>query len=143
MTDESSWPHCGYGEAGSGICGRLSQNKNFGKGGNTIICMDSGRLRICAYTHHHKLYNHKKHIWSDAVPYKLYILQCDFLEMVHGSMSRKRKLFHDNPTTTVDNYFVTDAVLYWADNAGLGIIDKNERNRLLKYIEPFYVREDG
>ena len=74
--------------------------------------MDAGRFQICEYMHYHKLYNHKKHSWSAAGPYKLYIIQCDFLEMVSGSMSSKRKLFHDNPTATVDNYFGTEAVIY-------------------------------
>ena len=57
--------------------------------------------------------------------------------MVRGSMLRNRKLFYENPTTTVDNYFVMDALLDWASNEGLGIIGKNERNRLPKGIELF------
>ena len=103
MIDESSWTHCGYGEAGSGICGRLSQNKNFSKCGKTVLCMDSGSFQIRAYMHCHKIYNHKKQPWSCAGPYKLYKIQCDFLEVVCGSMSNKRNLFHEKPMTTVDN----------------------------------------
>ena len=71
---ESSWPHCGYGEAGSIIFGRLYQTKKFTKGGKTVLCMYAGRFKICEYMHYHKLYNHKKHIWSAAGPYKLYII---------------------------------------------------------------------
>lgn len=57
--DETSWPHCGYGESGSGVCGRLSQNEKIAKGGQTVLlCMDAGRFRICAYKHRHKLYHH-------------------------------------------------------------------------------------
>ena len=37
VIDESSWPHCGYGEAGSIIFGRLSQNKKFVKGGQIVF----------------------------------------------------------------------------------------------------------
>ena len=33
VIDDSSWPHFGYGEAESGICGRLSQNNKFAKVG--------------------------------------------------------------------------------------------------------------
>ena len=44
VIDDSSWPHCGYGDAGYGICGRLSQKKKFAKGGQTIMCMDAGRF---------------------------------------------------------------------------------------------------
>ena len=42
----SSWPHCGYGESGSGIFGKISQNKNFANGGQTGMCMDAGRFLI-------------------------------------------------------------------------------------------------
>ena len=54
--------------------------------------------------------------------------------MVCGSMPSKRNLFHEKPTTTVDNYFVMDNVLDWAENAGLGIIGTNVRNRPPKDI---------
>ena len=62
--------------------------------------------------------------------------------MVYGIMSSKRKPFRDNPTTTVDNYFVTNAVIDWDGNAGLGIIGKNTRNRLPKDIEPLYLYKE-
>ena len=64
------------------------------------------------------------------------------IEMVSGSMPISRKLFHEKPTTTVDNYFVMDAILDWAVNAGLGIIGINVRNRLPKNIEPFYLHKE-
>ena len=54
-------------------------------------------------------------------------------------MSSKRKLFHDKPETTVDKYFVTDAVIDWAGNDGLGIIFSKARNNPPKDIEPFYL----
>ena len=60
VIDESSFPYCGYGEAGSVICGRLFQKKKVGKGGQTVLCMDSGRFQIRVYMHRHKIYNHKK-----------------------------------------------------------------------------------
>ena len=78
--------------------------------------MNSERFRIHAYINHHKLYNHKKQGCSSSSTYELYILNCDFLGMFCGIFSSKRNMFNENPTTTVDNYFVTDAVLDWADN---------------------------
>ena len=54
--------------------------------------------------------------------------------MVRVIMSSKRNLFHDKPTTMVDKYFVTDDVLDWAGNAGIGIIGTNVSNRLPKDI---------
>ena len=84
----------------------------------------------------------RKQSCSAAGPYKIYIIQCDFLEMVIGNMSSKRKLFHDKPTATLDNNFVTDAVLDWYGNGGLGIIDKNARKRIPKDIELFYLHKE-
>ena len=57
-------------------------------------------------------------------------------------MSSKRKLFHDKPTTMVDNYFVTNTVIDWAGNESLGTIGTNGRNRIPKDIEPFYLHKD-
>ena len=103
--------------------------------------MDAGRSRIRAYMHHYKIYNQKEQGWSVEGPYELYILWCAFPEMVRGSMSSKRNMFHDKATTTVKKYFVMDAVLDWAGNAGLGIIGTNARNRLQKDIEPLYLHK--
>ena len=62
--------------------------------------------------------------------------------MVRGSLSIKRKLFNEKPTNMVDNYFVTDAVIDWAGNAGLGIIGTNARNRLPHDIGPLYMHTE-
>ena len=48
VIDESSWPHCGYGESGYRVCVRISQNTNFEKGGNKFLYMDAGRFHIYA-----------------------------------------------------------------------------------------------
>ena len=62
--------------------------------------------------------------------------------MVRGIISSKRKLFHEKKTNIVDNYFVTDTVIYWAGNVGLGIIGTNARNKSPKDIEPFYFHKE-
>ena len=68
MIDESSRPHCGYSEAGSGICGKFSKKKKFSNGGQLVMCMDIGRLQIRAYIYIHKQYNHRKQGSSTAGP---------------------------------------------------------------------------
>ena len=97
------------------------------KGGQTVMCTDSRRFQIRAYMHRQKLYNHKKQGWSDEGPYKLYIFQCDFMEMVRGSMYIERNLFHEKKMTMADNYFVMDTVIDWASNEDLVIIGANTR----------------
>ena len=94
--------------------------------------MYTRRFQINVYTHRQNLYNHNLQGCPAETPYKLYILQCDFMEMVRGIMSSKRKLFHENPETMVDKYSFMDAILDSAGNAGLGIIVKNARNMLPK-----------
>ena len=42
----------------------------------------------------------------------------------------------------VDNYFVTDGVLGWAGNAGLGIIGTNVSNRLPNDIEQLWLHKE-
>ena len=64
-----------------------------------------------------------------------------FLDILPQTISSKRKMFRDDPTMTVENYFVTDDVLDWAGNEGLGIIGTNWRNRLPKDIVPFYLHK--
>ena len=57
-------------------------------------------------------------------------------------MSSKRKLFHENPMTMVDNYFVTDDVIDWDVNEGIGIIGTNVSNIPPKDIKTFYLHKD-
>ena len=63
--------------------------------------------------------------------------------MFSGSMSINRKLFHDNPTMTVDNYFVADAVVDWGGNKCLEIIGTNARNSPPKDIKTFYPHKEN
>ena len=67
--------------------------------------MDDVRFQIFAYMNHHKMYNHKKDGCTDEGTYDLYKNQRGFLEMVHGIISNKRKLFHDKSTMKVKKYF--------------------------------------
>ena len=56
--DETTWGHAGYGEAGSGLTGRL-MNKKVNRGGQTTIMTDSRKFRPRAYIHRHKLHDKK------------------------------------------------------------------------------------
>ena len=56
--DETTWGHAGFGEAGSGLTGRL-MNKKVNKGGQTTIMTNSRRFRPHAYIHRHKMHNPK------------------------------------------------------------------------------------
>ena len=69
--DETSWPHYGYGEAQSGICGRLSQNKKIVNGDQTVIWINAYQyVRPRAYIHRHKLHDKKAGGFTQSRPYE-------------------------------------------------------------------------
>ena len=109
--DETSWPHCGYGEAQSGICGRLSQNKKIVKCGQTVICIDACEyVRPRAYIHRHKLYNKKAEGFTQTGPYEFAQLLKQVEEMCEDSdvTSDKKKIFAKCPMFTADNFFCSE-----------------------------------
>ena len=56
--DETTWGHAGFGEAGTGLTGRLV-NKKVNKGGQTTIMTDSRQFCPHAYIHRHKMHDAK------------------------------------------------------------------------------------
>ena len=135
--------HYGYGEAGSGICARLSQNKRVAKGGQTVLCIRYGRRRPLSHLSIHassKLYDNKKKGWSTCGPFELWTLQKELLGMVEGATtSTKKKLFEKKPCTTCDNYFINDKSLDWCGINGFGLIGTNARNRLPSDINFYHL----
>jgi hypothetical protein len=53
--DETTWGHGGYGEAGSGLAGRIMGKPGITRGGQIVIISDVSRCRPRAYVHRHKL----------------------------------------------------------------------------------------
>ena len=54
-----TWEYAGYGEAGSGITGRIVNKPGIPKGGKIVIVSDCNRIRPRAHMHRYKL--HKKY----------------------------------------------------------------------------------
>jgi hypothetical protein len=54
--DETTWGHGGYGEAGSGLAGRIMGKPGITRGGQIVIISDVSRCRPRAYVHRHKLH---------------------------------------------------------------------------------------
>jgi hypothetical protein len=138
VLDESTWGHSGYGEAGSGLTGRL-MNKPVSKGGQVVIISDVGRFRPRAYMHRHNLH---ERAFSREGPSELHALASSLLPMVDGHCdATTRKLFKAKFCVTVDNYFISDDVLNWAGRNGLGVIGTNRRDELPKDIKSDYLHK--
>lgn len=72
----------------------------------------------------------------------MFKFQCQLLELCEGNPSTKKKLFHQKPTITADNYFCNHKVLDHAGESGLGAILTNARNRLPCDIESIYLHKE-
>ena len=56
--DNTTWSHGGYGEAGTGLVGRITGKPGISKGRHIVITSDINRNRVKAYTHQHKMHKH-------------------------------------------------------------------------------------
>ena len=109
VIDESTWGHGGYGEACSGLTGRLI-NKRVAKGGQVVITSDHGRCRPRAYLHRHKLHDYPKE-FARIGTCELHYLASSLLEMVVDptiptTSEGKKKIFQRKMGFTVDTFSI-------------------------------------
>ena len=145
--DETTWGHAGYGEAGSGITGRL-MNKKVNKGGQTSIITDSRRFRPRAYIHRHKLHKLIEGQTRRGTNELANIL-LEIAEMVitpapqpvagrvaagpiraTSTQLQPKKIFRTKPTVCADNFFFDDKMLNWIGENGFSSIGTCARNCL-------------
>ena len=161
--DETTWGHAGYGEAGSGLTGRL-MNKKVNRGGQTTIMTDSRKFRPRAYIHRHKLHDkkgmtrrgtieltHLIHdidsmiIEPDASTIPMPPLRRDINDLTTSRLittpkdPNKKKIFRKKPVITADNFFFDDKMCEFIGENGYGSIGTNARNVLPKGIEKKYL----
>jgi hypothetical protein len=156
--DETTWGHAGYGEAGSGLTGRL-MNKKVNKGGQTTIITDSRRFRPCAYIHRHKLHNPLDGQTRRGTNELAYLLT-DIERMVisedgaaaaadrrvagiaAGPLPLPKKIFRRKPTVCADNFFYDDKMCKWIGERGFSSIGTCARNALPKEIKKKYLHAE-
>ena len=88
--NKTTWPHGGYGEAGSGLMGRIMGKPGVTKGGQIVLISDVHRMRLRAYIHRHKLHP-KPEGWNKAGQLETKMMMELILPMVQGE---------DNPNNT-------------------------------------------
>ena len=101
--DESTYGTAAYGEAYSGLVGRLI-GKPFNKGGQITIMMDVHRFRPRAYVHRHKLHVRPEGYTREG-PNEVRML-IEQVNMLIKSEANIDGIFRNAPHMTLDNYFV-------------------------------------
>jgi hypothetical protein len=129
--DETTWPHGGFGEAGSGLMGRIMGKPGVTKGGQIVVISDVHRMRPRAYIHRHKLHT-KPTGWTAAGPLEVKMMMEKILPMVQGEENpeKLKQIFRVRPHTTWDNYFSGCKILNWLGERGFGATMTCRRDRL-------------
>jgi len=128
--DETTWGHGGYGEAGSGLVGRILGKPGVTKGGQIVLVSDVHRIRPRAFLHRHKLHV-KPPGWTAMGPLEARRIMEQLGSMTLGEPPRRtRQVFREKPHTTWDNYFSGDKISDWAGQNGFGATMTCRRDRL-------------
>jgi len=146
--DETTWGYCGYGEAGSKICGRLTGKKK-PKGGQTAIASDAGWCRPRAYVHRHKLHVYPPGFTREGCS-ELHQMLSKLKKMVISEddppgtpqLHTPKRIYRNRPTVSADNYFIDDKMSAWIGENLFGIVATTPRNFLPKDIKHQYLQKE-
>jgi hypothetical protein len=131
--DETTWGHGGYGEAGSGLAGRIMGKPGITRGGQIVIISDVSRCRPRAYVHRHKLHERPKGFVEGPNEVRMIVNQ--ILPLIEGQMAdSRRQIWRIMPHMTWDNYFSGCLVFKFLGELGFGATMTCRRDRLPKEI---------
>jgi hypothetical protein len=133
--DETTWGHGGFGEAGSGLVGRIMGKPGISKGGQIVMISDVNRIRPRAYVHRHKLHT-KAPGWTTQGPFEVRMIMEMITPMIEGQepLLGQRQIYREKPHSTWDNYFSGDKIFSWLGENGFGSTMTCRRDRLPKEI---------
>jgi hypothetical protein len=143
--DETSWPHQGFAEAGSGIIQSLV-GKPVSKGGQTVIVSDVDRIRPRAAVQRHKKHDFP---WPQKGPSEVRMIY-EKLELLMplpepttdesstdedapsppAIYAPHRGILRKQPHMTWDNYFSGEQIFEYAAEKGFGLTMTCRRDRL-------------
>jgi hypothetical protein len=138
--DETTWGHGGFGEAGSGLIGRILNKPGITKGGQIVMISDVHRIRPRAYMHRHKLHT-KPPGWTQQGPFEVKSLLETLNGLVEGEPGDggRQQIFKKKPHSTWDNFFSGDQVCDHAGENGFGITMTTRRDRLPNGVPADYM----
>jgi hypothetical protein len=133
--DETTWGHGGFGEAGSGLVGRIMGKPGISKGGQIVMISDVNRIRPRAYVHRHKLHT-KPPGWTTQGPSEVRKIMEMITPMVVGEETSggQRQIYRRKPHGTWDNFFSGEVIMKWLGENGFGTTMTCRRDRLPRDI---------
>ena len=136
--DETTWAHNGFGEAGTGILGRVMGKPGVTKGGQIVLVSDAYRNRPRAYLHRHKC--HAPIVgFTRQGPMEVRMILEDMKWLVQGQESDgRRQIFMEKPHSTWDNFFSGDDINDYVGVNGYGVTTTCRRDRLPKGVPNCY-----
>ena len=140
--DETTWGHAGYGEAGSGITGRIMNKPGISKGGQIVVITDSNRIRPRAYIHRHKLHTMPDN-WTLTGQSEVRNIVEQLLPHVEGEPADPsvKKIFKEKFHSTWDNYFSGDVIMDWLGTNGFSATMTCRRDRLPSGVPGKYLHK--
>ena len=139
--DETTWGHGGFGEAGSGLVGRIVGKPGVSKGGQLVLVSDVSCCHPRAYVHRHKL-----HFRPDGYvegPNEVRLLTENIIPQVRGetAASELRQIYVQKPHCTWDNYFSGDVIMNHLGENGFGATMTCRRDGLPSDIPEIYLHK--
>jgi hypothetical protein len=131
--DETTWGHGGYGEAGSGLAGRIMGKPGITRGGQIVIISDVSSCRPRGYIHRHKLHERPRGYVEGPNEVRMMVEQ--ILPLIQGQVpDSRRQIWRSMPHMTWDNYFSGCNILNYLGGLGFGATMTCRRDRLPKEI---------
>ena len=136
--DETSFPHQGHGETGTGLVAAVKGKPAISKGMQSVIVSDAEYIRPRAYLHRHKKNkrypgfsfegpNEVRQIWDEQLS-----------QLLKPDNSLGRAIFSQKPHMTWDNYFSGSDIMAYAAEHGFGFTSTVRRDRLPRGVPTKY-----
>jgi hypothetical protein len=142
-SDETTWGHGGYGEAGSGLAGRIMGKPGITRGGQIVVISDVSRCRPRAFVHRHKLHERPNSRGYVEGPNEVRMIVEQILPLIEGQVADSRhQIWKIMPHMTWDNYFSGCNILNHLGELGFGGATITcRRDRLPKDITETYLHK--
>jgi hypothetical protein len=120
-SDKITWGHGGFGEAGSGLVGRIMGKPGISKGKQIETISDMNHIPPWMHVHHHKLHT-KPPGWTTQGPSEVRNIMEMIISMVEGQKPshRQHHIYCHKPHSMWDNYFSGDKIFSWLGENGFG-----------------------
>jgi hypothetical protein len=134
--DKTTWGHGGFGEAGSGLVGRIMGKPGISKGGQIVMISNVNWIWPRAYVHRHKLHTRLPG-WTAQGPSEVRKTMEMITPMAGGQEPRCRgqqPIYQQKLHLTWNNFFSGNIICSWMGENGFGCTMTCRRDHLPKDI---------